>query len=119
MDTLILKKIRDKTRQDIPDEFIIKQMMRVRHEGWSEDEVIKLVHTYFEFDERGNIKKENVEAMPKELKKLFLDASNVYPEPEDDFDPLAEPLRGSFYYDELIKKGESLGKDKLRKLGLE
>lgn len=85
---LVIKKLNDKLRQDITDEDIDK----VIHEG---------------------------EDLPKDLKQMFIEASNIMPDKEpEEFDKLEEPSRLSFTYQDLVEKGELLGEEKLKSLGL-
>lgn len=117
MDTLILKKIKDKLRQDFPDEWIEKSS--ITHKEFRGDSYVvvshEITHRYYDF-KNGEPKLIEETEIPDEIKKLFLSTSNVYS--EEEYDPLNEPCRNSFIYEDLVKRGELLGEEKLKSLGL-
>lgn len=87
-ETIILKRLKDKLRQDFSDEDVENFISKID----------------------GNT---------DELKKMLLEASGIAPDKEpEEFDPLEIPTRNSFIYEDLVNRGELLGKVKLKSLGL-
>lgn len=122
MEIAILKKIKEKLRIDFPDEWIENSEIKfLDYQGGKYVLVSeKIVHRYYRiisndgYEQEYTITKET--DIPDELKKMFLEASNVYEEKE--FDPLEVPCRMSFLYEDMVNRGELLGEDLLAKHGL-
>lgn len=122
MSTLILKKIRDKVRNDFPDEFIHNSEIKISTwNGIGFSLVPENIYQVFKDTDVGNqYEDENIydslTEIPKEIKKLLLETSSIYE--EDEFDPLNEPCSNSFLYEDLVRNGEVLGDEKLNQFGL-
>jgi len=117
MEIAILKKIREKLRIDFPDEWVENSEIKfLEYRGGQyvlvSEKIICIGKNPFEQDYA--ILEET--DIPDELKKMFLEANNVFEEKE--FDPLEVPCRRSFLYEDMVDRGELLGDKLLEKHGL-
>jgi hypothetical protein len=116
---LILKKISDKARQDFPDDFIKNSEIKFLQyrDGMQVKISERIIHQYNKVDSTGNtVSFHEDEMIPDNIKEVLLEANNI--PNKGVFDPLSEPCRRSFLYEEIVNKGELLGDAKLKSLGL-